>query len=187
LRPTDESANAPMPRCRTPLPSKGKQRTWSYHRANNSKQLCLCLRCLSFSGSWKGTREVDQTASLQRFNQCMSSRRLVYHQRNGKVRVYVCEGSRICPSSVQSPRPSSARAGSLDLLSPEFQLNIKVGSSSFIVAVVANGLCKLCQPTRVKSSPHRRLVVVDVHNDACPFYSRPIVRRPHVQTFAFKF
>ena len=26
LSPTDESANAPMPRCRTPMPSKGKQR-----------------------------------------------------------------------------------------------------------------------------------------------------------------
>ena len=41
LRPTDESANAPMPRCRTPIPSKGKQRIWvvSYRKRSIETQI----------------------------------------------------------------------------------------------------------------------------------------------------
>jgi len=43
LRPTDELANAPMPVCRTPIPSKGKQRIWavSYRKRSIETQIAV--------------------------------------------------------------------------------------------------------------------------------------------------
>ena len=40
---TDESVNAPMPRCRTPIPSKGKQRIWagSYRKRSIETQIAV--------------------------------------------------------------------------------------------------------------------------------------------------
>ena len=51
LSPTDESANAPMLKCRTPIPSKGKQRIWavSYRKRSIETQIAVFERPLLYN------------------------------------------------------------------------------------------------------------------------------------------